>query len=84
MWLLIIRRIHSSRQEAAHTFNELLKKALADEPQIVTKRGVESVVVLSVKEYRKLKQPKTDLVAFFRQSPLREMDLDPSRVKDPS
>lgn len=51
---------------------------------IVNKFGVEGVVVLSVKEYRKLKQPKTDLVAFFRQSPLREMDLDPSRVKDPS
>ncbi|BBO76625.1 hypothetical protein DSCW_40420 [Desulfosarcina widdelii] len=56
----------------------------ADEPQIVTIRNVESVVVLSVKEYRRLKQPKTDLFAFFRQSPLREVDLDPSRVKDPS
>ena len=71
-------------QDAKNRFSELVKKALADGPQIVTKRGVESVVVLSVKEYRKLKQPKTDLVAFFRQSPLREMDIDLSRVKDPS
>jgi len=60
------------------------KKALAEGTQIVNKLGVESVVVLSVKEHRKLKQPKTDLVAFLRQSPLREVDIDPSRVKDPS
>ena len=63
-------------QDAKNRFSELVKKALADGPQIVTKRGVESVVVLSVKDYRKLKQPKTDLVAFFRQSPLREVDID--------
>jgi prevent-host-death family protein len=71
-------------QDAKSRFSELVKKALADGPQLVTKRGVESVVVLSVKEYRKLKQPKTDLVAFFRQSPLRDVDIDLSRVKDPS
>ncbi|WP_319522558.1 type II toxin-antitoxin system Phd/YefM family antitoxin [uncultured Desulfosarcina sp.] len=67
-------------QDAKNRFSELVKKALADGPQIVTKRGVESVVVLSVKEYRKLKQPKNDLVAFFRQSPLRNVDVDLSRI----
>jgi prevent-host-death family protein len=69
-------------QEAKNRFSEVVKKALADGPQMVTRRGVESVVVLSVKEYRKLKRPTTSLVDFFRQSPLGETDIDLSRSKD--
>ena len=49
-------------QDAKNRFSEVVKKALVNGPQIVTKRGVETVIVLSVKEYRKLKRPKNSLV----------------------
>ncbi len=69
-------------QDAKNRFSEVVKKALANGPQIVTKRGVETVIVLSVKEYRKLKRPKNSLVDFFKDSPLRDMDIDMTRSKE--
>jgi prevent-host-death family protein len=69
-------------QDAKNRFSEVVKKALANGPQIVTKRGVETVIVLSVKEYRKLKRPKNSLVDFFKESPLRDMDIDMTRSKE--
>ena len=69
-------------QDAKNRFSEVVKKALADGPQIVTKHGVETVIVLSVKEYRKLKRPKNSLVDFFKDSPLRDMDIDMTRSKE--
>ena len=71
-------------QDAKNRFSEVVKKALANGPQIVTKRGVETVIVLSVKEYRKLKRPKNSLVDFFKDSPLRDMDIDMKRSKEPA
>lgn len=71
-------------QDAKNRFSEVVKKALANGPQIVTKRGVETVVVLSVKEYRKLKQPKSNLVEFFKHSPLRNAHIDLARSKEPA
>ena len=71
-------------QDAKNRFSEVVKKALANGPQIVTKRGVESVVVLSVREYRKLKRPKNSLVDFFRDSPLRDLDMDLTRSREPA
>lgn len=71
-------------QDAKNRFSEVVKKALANGPQIVTKRGVETVIVLSVKEYRKLKRPKNSLVDFFKDSPLRDTDIDMTRSKGSS
>ena len=73
---------HWQLQEAKNRFSEVVEKALRDGPQIVTKRGVETVVVLSVEAYRKLTKPKTDLVDFFRRSPLRGVKLDLTRSKE--
>lgn len=71
-------------QDAKNRFSELVKKALVNGPQIVTKRGVETVVVLSISEYRKLKQPESDIVDFFKHSPLRDADIDFERSKEPA
>jgi len=62
---------HWQLQEAKNRFSELVRGALRYGPQIVTKRGVETVVVMSVKDYQKLIRPPSDLVKFFRESPLR-------------
>lgn len=69
-------------QNAKNKFSEVVEKALSVGPQIVTRRGVETVVVMSMTEYRKLTRPKTSLVEFFRQSPFHGLDIDLERVQD--
>lgn len=68
-------------QEAKNKFSELVRKATEEGPQVVTKHGRESVVVISSEEYRKLEQPETLLVDFFRQSPLYDLQIDLERDK---
>ncbi len=69
-------------QDAKNRFSEVVKKAINSGPQVVTKRGVETVVVISVNEYRKLTKPKSSLVEFFRNSALQDVKLDLERIKD--
>ena len=69
-------------QDAKNRFSELVEKAINLGPQTVTKRGVKTVVVLSFDEYQKLTKPKTDLINFFKTSPLYGIELDLERNKD--
>lgn len=77
-------------QHAKNRFSEVVDKALAQGPQMITRRGAETAVVLSVEEYRKLQRPDSDLVEFFQASPLAashlgdELDLrrDPDSGRD--
>lgn len=48
--------IEWSLQDAKNKFSEVVNAADAGEPQIVTKRGVPTAVVLSVKEFAKYKK----------------------------
>lgn len=73
---------HWQLQEAKNRFSELVKKAILNGPQVVTKRGVETVVVISVDEYQKLTRPKTSLSEFFRKSPLKDTKIDLKRIKE--
>ncbi len=68
-------------QDAKNKFSEVVDNALKSGPQFVTRRGIETVVVLSVDEYKKLTRPGTGLVDFFRKSPLCGADLDLERDK---
>ena len=52
-------------QEAKNRFSEVVEEALHKGPQTVTRHGEETVVVLSVKEYRRLSRPSVGLVDFF-------------------
>ena len=60
----------------------LVKKALHHEPQIVTRHGSNTVVIISFEDYRKITKPETNLVTFLRNSPLMGSELDISRNKD--
>ncbi len=62
-------------QEAKNKFSEVVDEAIRHGPQIITKRGVESVIVLSYAEYRKVMLNQKKLSDFFRESPLAEVDL---------
>lgn len=70
-------------QDAKNKLSEVINEAIAHGPQIITRRGKETAVILSVDEYRHMAQPKTGLVKFMQQSPLRGVKLDLTRNTDP-
>jgi len=63
-------------QEAKNKLSEVVDEALRSGPQLITKRGVETVILLSYVEYRRLTVAQQKLSAFFRKSPLAEVTLD--------
>ena len=62
---------------------EVVDEALTHGPQVITKRGVEAVIVLSYAEYRTMLLQQKKLSAFFRESPLVDADLDLTRDASP-
>ncbi len=71
-------------QEAKNKLSEVVDEALSHGPQIITKRGVETAIVLSYADYRKLLLNQQKLSDFFRESPLVGVDLDLTRATSPS
>lgn len=69
-------------QEAKNRFSEVVEEALRRGPQLITRRGEEIVVVISVKEYKKMMKPAIGLLEFFQNSPARGVELDLERNKD--
>jgi prevent-host-death family protein len=70
-------------QEAKNKFSEVVEAALKNGPQVITKRGVETAIVLSYEEYRKMLLNQKKLTEFFRESPLVGIDLDLTRDSSP-
>jgi antitoxin Phd len=66
-------------QEAKNRLSDVVKQAIQNGPQLITLRGEPAVVVLSVREFRELTEPKESLSAFFRSSPLYGVDLEIER-----
>lgn len=71
-------------QEAKNKFSNLVDKARHDGPQVVTRHGKESVVIIAIEDYQKLNRPTSDLISFFKKSPLSGIDLDLARDKSSS
>jgi len=67
-------------QEAKNKLSQVVEQAMQEGPQEITRHGKKAAVVLSVKDYRRLKARKGTLVDFFRRSPLRGIALE--RAKD--
>jgi len=70
--------------DAKNKLSELMAAAGNGEPQIITKNGIKSAVLISYDDYRKLTAKKKSLVEFLLGSPLRGSDLDLSRSKEGS
>ncbi len=68
-------------QDAKNKLSEVITRALTQGPQVITKHGEKTVVVVSYVEYEKLRKSQGKLSEFFRQSPLAGSDLDLSRDK---
>ena len=63
-------------QEAKAKFSQLVQKAIDEGPQTVTRHGKEAVVVLSVKEYAKLREGESSLKEILMSGPEGELDLE--------
>jgi antitoxin Phd len=71
-------------QEAKNKLSEVVEEALRQGPQIITKRGKQTAVVLSYADYCKMLLNQKKLSDFFRESPLVGIDLDLSRDQSPA
>ncbi len=63
-------------QEAKNRFSQVVEQALEQGPQIITRHGVEAVIVLSFQEYRRMLLRQSKFSDFFHKSPLAGQDLD--------
>jgi antitoxin Phd len=67
-------------QDAKNKFSEVVECALNEGAQHITRRGKDTAVLLSVKDYERLKGRKGSLVDFLHAAPLKSLDLE--RAKD--
>lgn len=70
--------------EGKNKFSELVASAARGEPQVITKNGTATAVVISYGEYKRLTAKKGSLSEFLLNSPLRGIgdELDLERDKD--
>ncbi len=69
-------------QDAKNRFSEVVNLAIQDGPQVITRRGNETAVLLSMRDYHELSASDGNLVDFFRSSPLVGLDLQFKRDED--
>lgn len=70
-------------QEAKSKFSEVIDEALTEGPQIITRRGIETAVILSFSEYRQLVLGRKKLSEFFQESSLAGLNIDLQRDNSP-
>lgn len=66
-------------QDAKARFSELVQRAVDEGPQIVTRRGRDIAVILSIEGYRRLVQGQIDFKEFLTLAPLEGVDLERRR-----
>lgn len=73
-------------EDAKNSFSEVVRRAMAHQPQKVTRAGRDAVVVISAEDYANLTGTR-NLVDFLRNSPLAEAfqagEIDLTRQRDP-
>lgn len=62
-------------------FSELIERALTDGPQTITRKGKQTVVVVSAEEWQRKTRRAGNLAEFFAASPLRGSGLKVKRTK---
>jgi prevent-host-death family protein len=70
-------------QEAKNKLSEVVEEALRHGPQVITRRGKETAILLSYADYRKMVLKQKRLTEFFRESPLVGVELDLARDRSP-
>lgn len=68
-------------QEAKQRFSELIRSAVREGPQVITRHGEEVVVVLAAEEFHRLRGGTLDFKDFLRSAPdLDALDLRRGRT----
>ena len=70
-------------QEAKAKLSELIQIVLKSGPQGISIRGIFEIVVMSKKDYDKLKNKPENLAEFISKSPLKGANIKLSRDKSP-
>jgi prevent-host-death family protein len=65
-------------QDAKAKLSEVIKNTV-QEPQLITVRGAETAVVMSMDNYRKLVKPKPNLYEFLQNSPFQDIEINTER-----
>lgn len=68
-------------QDAKNQLSEVIARALKQGPQVITRHGRKTVVVVSYAEYKSLQKTQVKFSEFFRSSPLAGAELDLTRDK---
>ncbi len=68
-------------QDAKNRLSEVIDRALKQGPQLITRRGEKTVVVVAYSEYEKLRKSQGKLSEFFQNSPLAGLDLRRDKSK---
>jgi len=62
--------------------SEMLDKARAEGPQIITRNGKQTAVVVGIEEWERRTKRKGSLAEFLYNSPLRGADIDLERIRE--
>lgn len=66
-------------QDAKARFSELVRKTIDEGPQVITRRGKPSVVMVSDEEYARLTSAGTDFISFLQSAPRAELKIERSK-----
>jgi prevent-host-death family protein len=64
-----------SLQDAKAKFSKVVDESIAEGPQMVTRHGVPTAVVLSVADFERLQKKQPDFKLFLRRGRLHDLDL---------
>lgn len=70
--------------EAKNKLSEVIASAERGEPQIITRNGKETAVVISYREFQRLTTQKIPLVDFLLDNPSRTDDIEIDLTRDKS
>lgn len=68
--------------DAKARFSEVIDRALSHGPQVITRNGKKTAVLVSAEEWERKTRQRGSLAEFFAQAPLRGSKLNLERRKD--
>lgn len=71
-----------SLADAKARLSSVVERALHNGPQVITRRGRPTVVVVSAREWSRTKAPAGRLTEFLSKSPLKSLRLELERLED--
>ncbi|MNL56005.1 type II toxin-antitoxin system [compost metagenome] len=76
------RFAHWQLQEAKNKLSQVVDQAQTVGPQVITRHGRETAVLLSFEAYQALLRSRESLADFFERSPLFGLELETAREAD--